>query len=281
MTALECETFLAWTWPPPGRLSDFWPGLGIFFLSMSLILPLTSLGLSLAPCLHPGLGALGGRHHAELSVGFWAQELGLTGVDKNLSPESVPGPLGVIHFHNPLSSPTEALEHYFPLKVKGRMCQAGWILLPDPKGWTRPSSHLCDSRWRLDCGPGPSFVWTCRPSLPQQWAGGAGSQDAGGFPAGDGDQGPDSLEFSGFHTSASRPLLSSRERQSHTFTEMHRLDPYMCNIFQEPGTQLPRAKHTHMATEKPNGVMSGAWQACMGRGLWAKSPPRWRIPHEL
>lgn len=125
---------------------------------MSLILPLTSLGLSLAPCLHPGLGALGGRHHAELSVGSWAQELGLTGVDKNLSPESVPGPLGVIHFHNPLSSPTEALEHYFPLKVKGRMCQAGWILLPDPKGWTRPSSHLCDSRWRLGCGPGPSFV---------------------------------------------------------------------------------------------------------------------------
>ena len=39
----------------------------------------------------------------------------------------------------------------------------------------------------------------------------------------------------------------------------------MFNIFQEPGTQLPRAKHKHKATEKPSGVMAGAY----GQPAWA------------
>lgn len=152
----------------PWSVKPFWPGhsllqedcltsgLGWAFFSQYVSnTSLTSLGLSLTPCLHPGLGGLGGRHHAELSAGSWAQELGLTVVDKScFPPESVPGPLGVIHFHNPLSSPTEALEHYFRLKVKGRMCQAGWTLLPDPKAWTLPLSHLCDSSgdWAVGLG---------------------------------------------------------------------------------------------------------------------------------
>ena len=48
----------------------------------------------------------------------------------------------------------------------------------------------------------------------------------------------------------------------------------MFNIFQEPGTQLPRAKHKHKATKKPSGVMAGAYGQPAWAGDCGQSPHR-------